>query len=57
MSACYSSAVNHHPGVVIDGDYRNILSLDLVYNPEWKPLHETPPDRGAHAHEQATSVQ
>jgi hypothetical protein len=37
-----------------DGDYRNILRLELVYNREWKPLYETSPDRGAR--EQAASV-
>jgi hypothetical protein len=37
-----------------DGDYRNILGLDLVYNAEGKPLHETPPDRATR--EQTTSV-
>jgi hypothetical protein len=37
-----------------NGDYRNILGLDLVYNAEWKPVHEAPPDRATR--EQNTSV-
>jgi hypothetical protein len=37
-----------------NGDYRNILGLDLVYNAEWKPVYETPPNRATR--EQITSV-
>jgi hypothetical protein len=37
-----------------DGDYRNILGLDLVYNAEWKSVHEAPPNRATS--EQNTSV-
>ena len=37
-----------------DGDYRNILGLDLVYSAEWKTVHEAPPIRATR--EQITSV-
>jgi hypothetical protein len=37
-----------------DGDYRNIIGLDLVYNAKWKPVHEAPPNRATR--EQITSV-
>jgi hypothetical protein len=30
-----------------DCDYRNISGLGLVYDPKWKPLHETSPDSTA----------